>query len=99
MVFIDSMKSHERIQQQESGPKLSGRFQQLRAMRLTIESEHGSRDHVDGNRMQLEATVASHPLDPFSHDCQGILSQVDEHGARKGDLVAIQTSRPRGDAQ
>ena len=57
------MKSHERIQQQESGPKLPGRFQQLRAMRFTIEPEHGSRDHVEGNRIERQATVTGDSLD------------------------------------
>jgi hypothetical protein len=51
-------------------------------MRFAIEPEHGSRDHVEGNRIELEATVASDPLDPFSHDRQGVLRQIDEYGAR-----------------
>ena len=57
MVFIDSMKPHQRIQQQEPGTKLPGGFQQLGAMRLTIEPEYGSRDHVDRNRIEIQTRV------------------------------------------
>jgi hypothetical protein len=42
-------------------------------MRFTIEPEHGSGDHVEGNRIEREVTVASDSLDPFSYDRQGIL--------------------------
>jgi hypothetical protein len=54
---------------------------------------------MNGNRIELQATVPGDALDPFSHDRQGVFRQIDEYRAGLGNLVTIQTSRPRRDAQ
>ena len=68
-------------------------------MRISIESEHRSRDHVNGNGIELQATVPGDPLDPFSHDRQGVLGQIDQHRSWFGNFITIEASRARGDAE
>ena len=93
------MKSHQRIEQQESGPQPLGRFQEPRAVRIAVQPQRGGGDHVDFDPGQIEPAMAGHARHPLADHRQGILGQVDQDRPGPRDRILAQAGRAGGHAQ
>jgi hypothetical protein len=89
-VLVDAVQPDERIEHQEPRPQSSDGLAQRVTVGLVIEAQARRRDHVQRERIELDARGRTDAHESLSHDVQRVLGCVQQHRARLGDREATQ---------
>lgn len=94
-VFVDAMKAHEGIEDEQAGTELTHGLSQAAAIGVDVEPKTRRGDHLDIDVGECDARGDADPVEAATYDVERVLGGEEDDAARLGDAKAAEARLAR----